>query len=843
MPVLSALKEPLKRPLQYPIKNKMYSGPYNVKANPAVVSLPHFKNELKYNPVDYREWTLTSGVTADETGITMITNGTWLNASLNTTLKPSTKYGLLLNVISQNLSYTFAFTDTPTNAFSSQTVSKNVGCSKTVVISNASITVNSLKFRVRYDEPLGRSIKISKPMLYELPVGSEIESDFTTKTANELMIKYAPTNFIAGDLKPVVLGRTLKNELNYTPSTWAEWIVNGATVDSTGITLTAVNGSTVSAYANTVLKPNTKYGALFNIASLSGTDGNFGVGSASRAFPAITLARVTGNVKTTGTTSSSITNNSFIFWMDSSNTTGNIVKINDIRLYELPTGSEIESDFINKSADELALKYPMAIDETGKTGSVMSVGSKVATNLVSNGDFRYGTTGWSAGGGVGCAVSALNNILRVIPSGTTYNFGYAVQTMNFVIGRTYYYRAKLVADQAGASSMSIYTDTGNAIGVTNPVQGFVYKPSKIFTYTGALNQVRAYLYYDTKENIVGKTMSIQEYIAIDLTATFGAGKEPNLATCDRVFADYFNGSKSITQLRSVGKNLVDKSKFTDNAYIQKDAGTVSNGALTLFCSDYTPVIGGSVIFMDSGATSSTTGHAFYDTNKSFISSVISNNDGAISVPANARYFRASFYKSVWTFDTAMVNYGSILLPYEPYTQQVVPIPEPLHSIGTVQDSFDVSTGVLTKRISDVYTVQSDDIYRVNTAYTTLDYVYIRLPSDIYKRSPITSFINCFSWPTGISTWDDVININKVKIGDSYQGIVQVGIAKGTSIYDAKIALAGKQLIYQLANPTTKKYDQPIDLKAVNGGALYIEKVTGDYADVVPNLQIQYERSV
>ena len=85
------------------------------------------------------------------------------------------------------------------------------------------------------------------------------------------------------------------NELVYTPSTWAEWtLTNGATRVATEIELTPYEQSIVSAWINTTLKNNTKYGIIFNIVSNT-LNGNMRVGTSGRAISFGTIsAGITG---------------------------------------------------------------------------------------------------------------------------------------------------------------------------------------------------------------------------------------------------------------------------------------------------------------------------------------------------------------------------------------------------------------------------------------------------------------------------------------------------------------------------------------------------------------------
>lgn len=152
----------------------------------------------------------------------------------------------------------------------------------------------------------------------------------------------------------------LKNETPYTPATWAEWSKpTGVTGDSTGLTIPA-KSSTVDVKIDTTLKSNTKYGALINIASntLNGAFWFFRSNELGPSWPQ-TLelsAGSTGNFKHV-TTTGTVTNNKFWSFVSSLATSGSIT-IKDVRVFELPAGSQIEADFNTLTADQLATKYP-----------------------------------------------------------------------------------------------------------------------------------------------------------------------------------------------------------------------------------------------------------------------------------------------------------------------------------------------------------------------------------------------------------------------------------------------------------------------------------------------------
>lgn len=151
---------------------------------------------------------------------------------------------------------------------------------------------------------------------------------------------------------------TMKNGVYYSPSTWAEWSKSAGVVgDATGIDLPTDSHSIVMTGCS--FKPSTNYGILYNVVSSTLTANDFYVfgGGAGYSFPTSVVApRVVGNNKVVQSTGASITYNEFLFFALGS--AGKSIKLKDIRVLELPTSSQIETDFTNLTADQLNAKYP-----------------------------------------------------------------------------------------------------------------------------------------------------------------------------------------------------------------------------------------------------------------------------------------------------------------------------------------------------------------------------------------------------------------------------------------------------------------------------------------------------
>jgi hypothetical protein len=146
-----------------------------------------------------------------------------------------------------------------------------------------------------------------------------------------------------------------KSEVQYNPETWEEWTGGYGTIvtDVSGITLG--NGSASAAkYYNASFKTSTKYGFLYNVVSLQNTNRIIlAGGGVNYPFGNLNPVCTVGNNKYIAETQSSFVTNQLILGVSGNG----IVKVKDIRVFELPTGSQIESDFNNLTADQLAEKY------------------------------------------------------------------------------------------------------------------------------------------------------------------------------------------------------------------------------------------------------------------------------------------------------------------------------------------------------------------------------------------------------------------------------------------------------------------------------------------------------
>jgi hypothetical protein len=206
-----------------------------------------------------------------------------------------------------------------------------------------------------------------------------------------------PSTAKRGFLDFIFEGRTLINQLVYNKDTWAEWTksASGVTASATGIKITADGSGLKYISLNTNMKPNTKYGYLFNVTNNTITTGSNVILTSYQSINSIgmQLGNKTGHQKFIDISVSTIINNRVRFEVNASTPSGQHIELKDIRVYELPTGSQIETDFNTLTADQLAIKYPFASGmQSAKVPQVRSVGKNLFDGKVEIGNISS-TTG------------------------------------------------------------------------------------------------------------------------------------------------------------------------------------------------------------------------------------------------------------------------------------------------------------------------------------------------------------------------------------------------------------------------------------------------------------------
>lgn len=438
----------------------------------------------------------------------------------------------------------------------------------------------------------------------------------------------------------------------------------------------------------------------------------------------------------------------------------------------------------------------------------VSLGGRTATNIVTNGNFANGTTGWVAP--AGGSISATGNELSstAVATGT---FVFQTLSPTTIAEHLYYGRAKvktisnLVALRIGTTASF---HSGNGLYQTLSV---VHK---------ATNPAHSLNVIDNRTS-GWDFIKIMEAMAIDLTATFGAGNEPTVAQCNAMFPNWFDGTKSTLSVRarSVGKNLFDKSKARLGGFYNASGAWVSVEGY--YSSDYISVNGNTQYTHN---RSSATYINYYDAGKTWISSLLTSS---FITPYNARYCKvmgASVDKSI---DLFQVELGAVTTTYEPYTETTIYLPAIGRSLpnGT-KDEFSVSDGKRTQRIKADYVLQASDILAMTTSLTNIDVAQIFISTDhVTWTGNVDGNLSIYGMnQVSFDTRDNASNIGKYYVSVGTQDRIFAVFAKGTTLTQAQASLVGITLTYQLATPVVTQYMGIGQLDALPNGSIIVEPV-------------------
>jgi hypothetical protein len=286
-----------------------------------------------------------------------------------------------------------------------------------------------------------------------------------------------------------------------------------------------------------------------------------------------------------------------------------------------------------------------------------------------------------------------------------------------------------------------------------------------------------------------------------------------------------SGHTSATVTRT-GKNVLDQSKCISKKYINA-SGAVSNSD-NWCASDYTPIKGGQT-YTFSGYTPAgwSAYHAFYNSNKTFISAEYAINHSTFTAPNNATYVRLSIYTETPT--VAQLELSSSATPYEPYQAQQVTIDLDGTRYG---GELNVLTGemTVTKAIVDLGTLTWTYYVAANTGLFYAD-IADGKPNGTQNTSAYLDISSCYKKGSNV-----VVQAGDLTSSDSgkfYQNrlssacrvlIVDTRYSDATTF---QTAVTGQTLVYELATPLTVQLT-PSQLSTLLG-TNHIWADTGDTA--------------
>lgn len=385
----------------------------------------------------------------------------------------------------------------------------------------------------------------------------------------------------------------------------------------------------------------------------------------------------------------------------------------------------------------------------GKSEQVQSVW---ATNLIENGDFNSGMSGWSYYMNPPQIISGRAYFEREL-SGEENIVSLAKHEVQTIANHRYYYSLELEQVKQGNLTYGLLNNTGLPSLLFNfkDYNPGNHKLSDIFTITQS-----GYFYINcTTES----EFYIDNIIVIDLTETFGAGQEPSKEECDVLFADYFEGKSRVSvdvetyapnspspnypspiksvepfDLVSCGKNLWDG--ILEEGYIDPSTGVNQNWS-GYKRSSYMPIPSN----VDYTFTCNKPGQGaffaiYYDKNKNHLSYhnlIIWASPIKRTTPIGTSYIRITGVDRVIDNlgDKTKLEIGSIATPYTPFRgMSTVHFPYTLRSLpdGT-RDYIEIDninkTAKLYRNVGERILTATDEVqYSLNDDFREMVRFYI-----------------------------------------------------------------------------------------------------------------------
>ena len=170
-----------------------------------------------------------------------------------------------------------------------------------------------------------------------------------------------------------------------------------------------------------------------------------------------------------------------------------------------------------------------------------------ATNLVNNGDFSDGATGWTQ---QGTTVEAVNGEANVT---VTANFGTLACLFTPVANNVYYICADI---KSSSSAIGIVLRGRPGCICYSIIVVVVTMKGCPCWNNGKHSESNRWFHNGVARSSVKTNLMRKNPLCINLTATFGAENEPTKEQCDAMFANWFDGTKSVStplRIKSVGR--------------------------------------------------------------------------------------------------------------------------------------------------------------------------------------------------------------------------------------------------------------------------------------------------
>lgn len=215
---------------------------------------------------------------------------------------------------------------------------------------------------------------------------------------------------------------------------------------------------------------------------------------------------------------------------------------------ELTTHKQATSNLnVNQEARQTAEgRRVVSLPETAGEGhGEFGLQGLTATNLIENGDFRDGIAGWESYFASEITMDGGNlKVSRAdsATSGAVYDTTSKANTVYYV-----FTTVELTDDLSSEVFIRVQRDAEGRASFTKVKKGVNTLSFNFKTNSIAEDGIRLMVVnkYENATIAEGKYFYIHKLQLINLTDTFGAGNEPSKEECDRIFANYFEGTQSV----------------------------------------------------------------------------------------------------------------------------------------------------------------------------------------------------------------------------------------------------------------------------------------------------------
>jgi hypothetical protein len=488
--------------------------------------------------------------------------------------------------------------------------------------------------------------------------------------------------------------------------------------------------------------------------------------------------------------------------------------------------------------------------------SNVKIEGSTAVNLVKNGDFSNGSTGWTWTPTSGGVVS--DNEAKITPT-IQYDMFYTY--VKFIANHVYYFTADIYGDGYTELLMS---DNVNFTQLAAHSPVLRYEKIAIYHKPLVVNNSNNSLGFRSVATSSWIQIKAKNFMFIDLTALFGAGNEPTKEQCDYMYNHYIDGLQGVgsNKIVSTGKNICGSRWLAERI-----VAVVANSN---YC--YIGNIDGRDCLVLTG-NAYTSGKVVFDKFKPNTQYTISY-DSRLNNANNAIYitfkytdgsFNENFYdiSTVWgsysmvselgktiesislqwstigtifyDINTLQIEEGAVATPYEPYQSSelitTMPTGMQLHRLPNgAYDSVEEVNAIRTlfKKIKE-YTLVASDISELRTEAVNIDAVLIKKPTDYagYNNTTIGTIAMMLQGFVAGGYADSLNNIgNLYNSTTTHVGVI---IPKGTyaTLAAAQTALAGTKVVYELATPLIyangiNGFYQEGNLEVYEDGTIYQE---------------------